>query len=273
MLTKKRENGMQRGLCVVGSAALLLTGCSTGTERSAASDAPAAAAVRDSGAAQSLGTPFGGMPRWGYSTPAPPPPLATPGNIEAALLPADAVSGIVGGTVAFPKTADAPPAPIVLTAAPECSALLGLNATSYGDAEKHGHAYTSYRSSRLQDSPDKPNLVVVQEVAVYPDAAKAATIFEGAFNDEVRGCNGATVQTADGDDQTDWQLQVGKIADARAQWRAMRLIDGERDDWTCAHNAQTKNNVMLTATVCKHDGGGVVATAEIAKRIAAAVPD
>ena len=264
---------MQRGLCFTAMAVALLAGCSANAANTPDTPSKLQPAPRDGAAVTGLVAPFGGPPRWGYSTPAPPPPLATTGNIDAALLAPNVVSDIVGTSVAFPKTSEAPEPPIPLSADSECSALLGLNSDSYRGPEKKGHTYTAYRRSHLQDSPDNPNYVVVQEIAAYPDAKAAETVFRGVFNDTVRGCNGATVQVTGDDDKTDWRLQVGKIADARAQWRAIRLTDGDLDGWSCAHNAQYKNNVVLAATVCKHDGGGVSAVAAIAKQMAATVPD
>jgi hypothetical protein len=258
---------MQRGLCtVVGLATLLLAGCSTSPDST--SDATAATQLTTGGTAavQGLSTPLGGLPRWGYSTPAPPPPLATPDKIDAAIVDAGTVGSIVGSDLRSSQTEDKPQSPIELSAESECSVLLGLNSDSYGSK------YTTYRSTRLQDRPDDPSHIVVQEVAMYPDARAAVKIFHNIFSDEVRSCNGATVQALDGDDRTDWQLQVGKIADARAQWRVMRFTDGEPTDWSCAHNTQYKNNVVLSAAVCQHDGGGVAAAAEITKRMASTVP-
>jgi hypothetical protein len=146
------------------------------------------------------------------------------------------------------------------SAVPACSALdaagmeaflgdksLGMHVMLFTDGDKHDH-------------------VVAEAVAIYPDAAAAATQFAtGTAN--AKACDGQRALSTGGD--AAWKFAVPEINADTVRWSKQQI--GIPFDWTCYAEARLRNNAIVQAMACQGDDGGRVTVTTMTDRMSASV--
>ena len=181
-----------------------------------------------------------------------------PGDAGQVLIPAAAVSDIVGS----PLQLDADQTrPVTGTSAvPACSAL-----DSVGMAAFVGERWSGFRVLLFTDG-DRHDRVVSQAVAVYPDAALAATAFETGTSD-VTACDGQRALSTGSDAAWKFAVQDGNTDTVR--WTKHQLAIPLT--WVCHGEARLRNNAVLQAMACQGDNGGQRVVTTLTDRMSASV--
>lgn len=181
-----------------------------------------------------------------------------PGDAGQVLIPAAAVSDIVGS----PLQLDADQArPVTGTSAvPACSAL-----DSVGMAAFVGERWSGFRVLLFTDA-DRHDRVVSQAVAVYPDAALAATAFKTGTSD-VPACDGQRALSTGSDAAWKFAVQDGNTDTVR--WTKHQLAIPLT--WVCHGEARLRNNAVLQAMACQGDDGGQRVVTTLTDRMSASV--
>lgn len=181
-----------------------------------------------------------------------------PGDADQVLLGAGEVGDVVGATLALDADRSRPIAGS--SAVPACSALDAVGMSAFvGD-------YWSQFHVLLFTDGDRHEQVVSEAVAVYPDAAVAASAFAHGTRD-AKSCDGQGAVGAGGD--AAWSFSV-PIVDADAvRWRKQQI--GIPLTWVCHGEARLRNNAVLQVMACRGDDSGRVTATTIADRMSAAV--
>lgn len=144
----------------------------------------------------------------------------------------------------------------------ECYQLLGVGLAGYLGDDWDGFSYLLYSDATDDDGP---NNVVVQSVALYPDAQDAQDAYDAMSSDNL-GCDGHTTTT----DSAEWTQSVDDDpADGVAVWSSEQT--DSIDPWMCSGQAQVRNNALLRVYVCDGGNDGPELAEELMAVMAAAV--
>lgn len=181
-----------------------------------------------------------------------------PGDTGQVLIPAAAVSDIVGSALQVDADQVRPLAGS--SAVPACSAL-----DSVGMAAFVGEGWSGFRVLLFTDA-DRHDRVVSQAVAVYPDAALAATAFQ-AGTSGVRLCDGQRALGTGSD--AAWKFAVQDGTTDTVRWTKQQLSIPLT--WVCHGEARLRNNAVLQAMACQGDDGGQRVVTTLTDRMSASV--
>jgi len=179
-------------------------------------------------------------------------------DAERVLLGAEVVSQIVGRELQIDADRSQPIAGS--SAAPVCSAL-----DAVGMAAFVGDTWSNFRVVLLTDGA-RHRQVVAEAVAVYPDAAAAASVFAAAAG-AARSCDGQRALGTGGD--AAWSFTVPAADAAAVRWRKEQI--GIPLDWVCHGEARLRINAVLQVMVCGGDESGRDVSVGLADRMSAAV--
>jgi hypothetical protein len=181
-----------------------------------------------------------------------------PGTIEAAFLPVDDVSALVGTTLAAEQSVSEPPRPLSADP-PACAVAVGP-----ATASVYAPGWRSFGSVSYQDSTAEH--VVAQVLGVYPEEAGAQAAF-GKLTGGLAQCPTA-VRTNPDRGTAKWSYKVDTTTTDSVAWTASQ--EGG-DGWACARHAHRKGNALVQVSVCQA-GDGKQAAAAILDRFAGRVP-
>ncbi|MBU3706915.1 MAG: sensor domain-containing protein [Mycobacterium sp.] len=174
------------------------------------------------------------------------------------LIPAAQVSDIVGSRLQI--DADRTRPVTGSSAVPACSAL-----DSVGMAAFVGDGWSGFRVLLFTDG-DRHDRVVSQAVAVYPDAALAATAFTSGTSG-VPLCDGQRAVSTGSDAAWKFAVQDGNTDTVR--WTKQQLAIPLT--WVCHGEARLRNNAVLQAMACQGDDGGRTVVTTLTDRMSASV--
>ncbi|MDA2992158.1 MAG: sensor domain-containing protein [Actinomycetota bacterium] len=181
-----------------------------------------------------------------------------PGDADQVLLGAGEVGDVVGATLALDADRSRPIAGS--SAVPACSALDAVGMSAFvGDDWSQFHVL-------LFTDGDRHEQVVSEAVAVYPDAAVAASAFAHGTRD-VKSCDGQRAVGAGGD--AAWSFSVPLVDADVVRWRKQQI--GIPLTWVCHGEARLRNNAVLQVMACRGDDSGRVAVTTLADRMSASV--
>ncbi len=187
-----------------------------------------------------------------------PPTGLRPGDADQVLLGAREVGDVVGATLALDADRSRPIAGS--SAVPACSALDAVGMSAFvGDYWSQFHVLLFTDGNRHQQ-------VVAEAVAVYPDAAVAASAFSGGTRD-ASSCDGQRALGTGGD--AAWSFTVPVVDTDRVRWRKQQV--GIPLTWICHGEARLRSNVVLQVMACRGDDSGRVAATTMADRMSTSV--
>lgn len=143
---------------------------------------------------------------------------------------------------------------------PACSAL-----DTVGMAAFVGEDWSGFRVLLFTDG-DRHDRVVGQAVAVYPDAAAAATAFTTGTSD-VPACDGQRALGTGSD--AAWRFSVQEDNADTVRWTKQQL--GIPLTWICHGESRLRNNAVLQAMACQGDDDGTVLVTALTDRMSAGV--
>ncbi|MGY4710237.1 sensor domain-containing protein [Mycolicibacterium sp. CBM1] len=146
------------------------------------------------------------------------------------------------------------------SAVPACSALDAAGMQAF-----LGDKWAGFHVLLFTDG-DRHDHVVAEAVAVYPDAASAATQF-GVGTKNAKACDGQRALSAGGD--AAWKFSVPEITADTVRWTKQQI--GIPLQWTCAAEARLRNNAIVQAMACQGDDGGQVTVTTMTDRMSASV--
>ncbi|ALG08337.1 hypothetical protein AOZ06_16735 [Kibdelosporangium phytohabitans] len=175
-----------------------------------------------------------------------------PGTIEAAFLPLEEVSSLVGATLAAQQSVSEPPRPLSADP-PACAVAVGP-----ATASVYARGWRGFGSVSYQDSSS--DHVVTQVLGVYPDETGATTAFT-TLTTGLAQCPAAVRGNADRG-LAKWTYKAEPPTTDSVAWTASQ--EGG-DGWTCARHARRKGNALVQVSVCQAGDGKPAAAAILDK--------
>ena len=181
-----------------------------------------------------------------------------PGDADQVLLSSVEIADLVGTTLQVDADRSRPiPGS---SAVPACSALDAVGMSAF-----IGDSWSRFHVLLLTDG-DRHEQVVAEAVAVYPDAAAAASAFSAGTRD-ARACDGQRALGTGGD--AAWSFSVPVVDSDAVRWRKQQM--GIPLTWVCHGEARQRANAVLQVMACRGDDSGRVTATTIADRMSAAV--
>jgi hypothetical protein len=181
-----------------------------------------------------------------------------PGDADQVLLGAAEVGDVVG--VNLQVDADRSRPISGSSAVPACSALDAVGMSAFV-----GEYWSQFHVLLFTDG-DLNEQVVSEAVAVYPDAAVAASAFAKGTSD-AKSCDGQRALGAGGD--AAWSFTVPVVDADAVRWRKQQI--GIPLTWVCHGEARLRNNAVLQVMACRGDDSGRVTVTTLADRMSASV--
>ena len=161
-----------------------------------------------------------------------------PGDADQVLLGAAEVGDVVG--VNLQVDADRSRPISGSSAVPACSALDAVGMSAFV-----GEYWSQFHVLLFTDG-DRHEQVVSEAVAVYPDAAVAASAFANGTSDS-KSCDGQSALGAGGD--AAWTFTVPVVDADAVRWRKQQI--GIPLTWVCHGEARLRNNAVPGGTAAR----------------------
>ena len=181
-----------------------------------------------------------------------------PSDADRVLLGAGEVGDIAGATLQIDADRFRPIAGS--SAVPACSALDAVGMSAFvGDSWERFHVL-------LFTDGDRNEQVISEAVAVYPDAAMAASAFSSGTRD-AKSCDGQRALGTGGD--AAWSFTVPVVDADAVRWRKQQI--GIPMTWVCHGESRLRTNAVLQVMACRGDEAGRVTVTALADRMSASV--
>ncbi|ONI77849.1 hypothetical protein ALI144C_30980 [Actinosynnema sp. ALI-1.44] len=164
---------------------------------------------------------------------------AAPGTVQAAVLTADQVSGVVGETLVPAQSSSEPP-PVLAADPANCVVAVGPATQAV-----YARGWTTFGSVTYQDSKAVSEHTVTQVLGMYPDNDRARQVFDG-LTEGLKGCRSA-VRANGSQRASKWTYAVDSATTDALGWTATQ--DGG-NGWACYRQARLKGKAVLQVAVC-----------------------